>query len=237
MEECPICKDDKELIILNCGHKFCNECITTWLKKSSTCPMCRRVIDNEFECIFDEKFINDCIKEYIIKYKQGNVMITEEIIDYKKLCDSYTDTAAWKSIYEPVIFRSMYNDLLSKLDRIIYTKNVNEYIYNKCESKRDSMIRHIWNINKSYQCYIYLDMFPNGKLYTDLMEHVPYMFKNMCMYKFNEQMLMNIITTRKIGVNIKDNPTTTFVNLYLEKKEKKGFFSWFNSCCYDREGY
>ena len=44
MEECPICREDKELVTESCGHKFCNECITAWLARYNTCPMCRRII-------------------------------------------------------------------------------------------------------------------------------------------------------------------------------------------------
>lgn len=27
---------------LTCGHTFCNNCISTWIKTSRTCPVCRR---------------------------------------------------------------------------------------------------------------------------------------------------------------------------------------------------
>ncbi len=42
---CPICREDyqrgRELGILPCGHRFCNECISSWLKRINSCPVCR----------------------------------------------------------------------------------------------------------------------------------------------------------------------------------------------------
>ena len=42
---CAICLEDKkvkELTLLNhCCHKYCEECITTWSKKSNECPQCK----------------------------------------------------------------------------------------------------------------------------------------------------------------------------------------------------
>ena len=43
--ECGICYDIKSLIKTNCDHLFCKNCITEWIKKSNTCPMCRNVIN------------------------------------------------------------------------------------------------------------------------------------------------------------------------------------------------
>ena len=43
--ECGVCYDMKPLIKMNCSHSFCNGCISEWIKKSNTCPMCRSVIN------------------------------------------------------------------------------------------------------------------------------------------------------------------------------------------------
>ncbi|KAJ6037378.1 hypothetical protein N7540_001657 [Penicillium herquei] len=47
---CPICAEDIEqnaiMINLPCRHLFHEQCITLWLHRSSTCPLCRRVIKN-----------------------------------------------------------------------------------------------------------------------------------------------------------------------------------------------
>ena len=49
--ECAICLENMIeeninplLFLLPCRHSFHNDCITAWLKKSSTCPLCRSVV-------------------------------------------------------------------------------------------------------------------------------------------------------------------------------------------------
>ncbi|CAD6993893.1 unnamed protein product [Ceratitis capitata] len=45
---CAICQDSYvSPVVLECGHIFCNSCVTTWFKREQTCPMCRaKVGDN-----------------------------------------------------------------------------------------------------------------------------------------------------------------------------------------------
>jgi len=41
-EECPICKEDhKNAIKLDCNHCFCEECVSQWLERNLSCPLCR----------------------------------------------------------------------------------------------------------------------------------------------------------------------------------------------------
>ena len=48
--ECPICTDHyTSPLSLPCGHKFCNECFNKWEERSSTCPLCRVIVDEEKE--------------------------------------------------------------------------------------------------------------------------------------------------------------------------------------------
>ena len=43
---CGICLEDyTNLITTNCGHSFCNECITHWLNINNSCPTCRSDIN------------------------------------------------------------------------------------------------------------------------------------------------------------------------------------------------
>lgn len=44
-DNCSIClenfKKKDKIITLDCGHYYHDECITNWLKKDETCPLCR----------------------------------------------------------------------------------------------------------------------------------------------------------------------------------------------------
>ncbi|KAJ5094582.1 hypothetical protein N7456_010443 [Penicillium angulare] len=47
---CAICREDMgaedEVVVLECGHWFCEGCITSWLgTRNDTCPMCRRKVE------------------------------------------------------------------------------------------------------------------------------------------------------------------------------------------------
>lgn len=47
-QQCTICYGDFDVPVkLSCGHVFCEECISTWLDKEHTCPMCRAVVAKE----------------------------------------------------------------------------------------------------------------------------------------------------------------------------------------------
>ncbi|GAX80347.1 hypothetical protein CEUSTIGMA_g7786.t1 [Chlamydomonas eustigma] len=44
---CPICQEYVSVgIRLKCSHLFCDDCISQWLEKNRTCPMCRVEIEN-----------------------------------------------------------------------------------------------------------------------------------------------------------------------------------------------
>lgn len=52
--QCTICLSEyqeKEVlrIMPNCGHSFHLSCIDTWLRKQSTCPVCRLSVQDTFE--------------------------------------------------------------------------------------------------------------------------------------------------------------------------------------------
>jgi len=42
--ECTICFLERELVDFKCGnhHKFCKRCTNRWLKKTNSCPVCRK---------------------------------------------------------------------------------------------------------------------------------------------------------------------------------------------------
>ena len=57
---CSIClssienRDHDQVVTTICGHTFCNECLQTWLNFRSTCPTCRRRIQ-EFDDFEDDE--------------------------------------------------------------------------------------------------------------------------------------------------------------------------------------
>ena len=46
---CSICFDKPQSkIVLECKHEFCESCINTWISKTqSSCPLCRKTLNNE----------------------------------------------------------------------------------------------------------------------------------------------------------------------------------------------
>ena len=47
-ENCPICKEVKEIMRRTCcGHIFCDCCISKWLNSNIKCPMCMNDLSEE----------------------------------------------------------------------------------------------------------------------------------------------------------------------------------------------
>merc|ERR1719319_644609 len=45
---CPICQDNyHEPTMLKCNHIFCEECVSTWFDRDTTCPMCRAKVTED----------------------------------------------------------------------------------------------------------------------------------------------------------------------------------------------
>merc|ERR1712042_35663 len=58
--ECPVCKESIiEASSVNCGHSFCAFCINHWMKKNTTCPLCRREIKQKTQCKLLDNIIDD----------------------------------------------------------------------------------------------------------------------------------------------------------------------------------
>ena len=54
--QCAVCSElFVEATSINCGHTFCNYCITEWMKKKANCPVCRTDIKQSVQCkVLDE---------------------------------------------------------------------------------------------------------------------------------------------------------------------------------------
>ena len=43
--DCTICQDRlSDPVILRCNHIFCEDCVSEWLDRESTCPLCRAIV-------------------------------------------------------------------------------------------------------------------------------------------------------------------------------------------------
>ena len=70
-DDCIICfmelMEEASTLVLKCGHKFHESCLTEWLRINPTCPMCRRNFRVDL-LAFVDKFLNDVLS----KRKSGN---------------------------------------------------------------------------------------------------------------------------------------------------------------------
>ena len=54
--ECQICYEILEsninICITKCRHRFCSQCIFTWIRKNQTCPVCRKnLLEHDDACL------------------------------------------------------------------------------------------------------------------------------------------------------------------------------------------
>ena len=52
-DDCPICTEPlpASLRPTKCGHYFHKQCLETWLKKSTSCPVCREIIKKQADTV------------------------------------------------------------------------------------------------------------------------------------------------------------------------------------------
>lgn len=64
--DCPVCInsfEDRDIVVIKCGHKYCSECISVINERDSKCPMCRCEIDNKFNYRINLKALKMGIRE------------------------------------------------------------------------------------------------------------------------------------------------------------------------------
>ena len=113
---CSIClvEDILNISIMDCGHKYCKECIDGWFDKgNNTCPMCRK------EIIYFKN--NDDNYRLIIKKKESTLINTELLIRYVR-CHKI---ARFLSITLILMIYYIYN--ISNNNKILLDN------YNSCE--------------------------------------------------------------------------------------------------------
>ena len=68
VEECCICRSEPVNCLLEeCGHEFCEECITEWVFYNRTCPYCRREVTVENITRYDNTYIIKVISSQIVQ--------------------------------------------------------------------------------------------------------------------------------------------------------------------------
>lgn len=79
-KECGICreqKDDIQMIVTPCKHTFCHSCFFNWLKRSTTCALCRAPLS-------ELKNLTDREAEYELTYLQDSVRkMRQSLNNYK----------------------------------------------------------------------------------------------------------------------------------------------------------
>lgn len=79
-EECSICLESLEtsdFVLTSCKHFFHKSCLESWCKKSTTCPLCRKInykivsrYDNQGQKIKNMGYYRSCINFIYFIYKK-----------------------------------------------------------------------------------------------------------------------------------------------------------------------
>lgn len=89
--ECIVCYNDvpvKKAVKTVCQHVFCNACLTKWLRRNHTCPLCRATLrepDEESELTDEDietmanQFITELVQNNQIAFMDNNLYITIEL--------------------------------------------------------------------------------------------------------------------------------------------------------------
>ena len=120
--ECNICYekvDNKNIIILmNCGHHYCMNCINNWIITKPNCPMCRKDVTNlENKIAYYWGVTNDkLVKTVLNRYIGTSSITTSERLTFIEYIDIWFDgnqvfdKEDWDSLikyieYDPAIFK------------------------------------------------------------------------------------------------------------------------------------
>ena len=86
-EVCPICmntlKENKNICITECSHKFCCQCIIKHSKKNNNCPLCRTtLVIGYIKPEFTEEDIDESYNEGFVEgVEEGRILQNREIIE------------------------------------------------------------------------------------------------------------------------------------------------------------
>lgn len=135
IETCGICLSDipeDEIGVTICGHLFCYECLTDWIKVKNKCPYCNKSLSKE--------------DIYSIAYTKKKTEVTKEIKDKMELINSVGSKLATlinylKECNKHTIIFSQWDDLLIRIGRILKMNGIpNVFCKGHCY-QRDKAIR------------------------------------------------------------------------------------------------
>merc|ERR1712179_661802 len=64
--QCAVCSElYVEATSINCGHTFCNYCITEWMKKKANCPVCRTDIKQTAQCKVLDEYVDEVYDQFV----------------------------------------------------------------------------------------------------------------------------------------------------------------------------
>lgn len=136
--QCPIC-DEKikknHIILTDCGHIFCIQCILEWGKYEFNCPQCRKSLS-----------INNVF--HIIDNKEKPKLLEFYSIDYLKKILGNKNSSVIKYIYSEslqnnVLLLSDNNNILKNISKILNRFNLDNYIYtDKIEHKKIILLNY-----------------------------------------------------------------------------------------------
>lgn len=131
-ENCPICKDQPtNAAVLSCGHVFCEACVTGWITRFHSCPMCRQASGRTLP-----------LEQVMAHLEQP----TEEVQE----CDGWSDCRAVRTTEliqatpaeDKVIVFSLYDPNLCALKALLKEQGVPH----SCGTKKENVKVYLLNL-------------------------------------------------------------------------------------------
>ena len=161
--ECQICYEILEsttnICITKCRHRFCSQCIFTWIRKNQTCPVCRKNLfghDDPYTQIDPRESSSSACRQYqnnFIQFLKDHV-ISQNFMDirllYKKLLQEYTHferrtSSTWRhdvkntfSIHKDIIRMMSLDTLRYSCENELYYDNHPSTVFEKVRALEDS---------------------------------------------------------------------------------------------------
>ena len=72
IKKCDVCYEEKDFLVLGCGHSFCKDCIDIiYFSVNNVCPTCRCQMNKCLDCdsyrVKDRECL-DCLEVYLLLY-------------------------------------------------------------------------------------------------------------------------------------------------------------------------